>query len=184
MLAVSCLLSAIHNNEPADIRLLRTNLFKEKKSTLFFSLFIFGLCVVGAVVSFFLFPLIGSVPLLAQRMDFDLGIIFGLLIGIAIVYFSAIPALKFLDNSDAARSCVLVRLARTFGVAVLVFQAALSLFLKHALPAFQFAQSTVFGFLLREAIESSVGAFPYVLLFIALAVLVSEEPMSSRSDAK
>jgi hypothetical protein len=182
MLTVSSLLSAVHDNEPLGIRLLGANLSKNKKSTLLFSVFIFGLCIVGAVVLFFLLAVVLSIPLLAHGMGFDLATIMTFLAGMVIVYFSAIPALKLLEDSGTVPRREITRLARIGGVAVLAIQSALSLFLRHALPDFLSEQSTVFGFLIREAVESLIFAFPYVLLFIALSVLVSEQPTIALQD--
>lgn len=181
MLTVSGLLSAAHSNEPVDISRMWEKKPKAQKRSLRYALFLLGLCVVGAAIVSLLFSLLHYIPLLRQKIGVDLGVIVWFVAGIAIVYPCASPTLRFLGKSDVAPNGAIVRLVRVFGVATLAIQFAVILLCRHLLPDFLFQQSTVMGFLVRQAIESLIGAFPYVLLFIALSVLVSEQPTSSLS---
>lgn len=184
LLAVEGLLGAIHNDELIDTGRIWGKRPKEQRRLLRFSLLILGLCAVGAAISYFLFAIILHIPLLAEKMGFDLGIIVAFLAGIAVVYFSAIPTLRLLGRPDLAHNGELVRLVRGLFVATLAIQSAIALSFRHLLPDFLFQQTTVMGFLLRQIIESLIGAFPYVLLFIAFSVLVSEMPIVSPSATR
>jgi hypothetical protein len=62
-------------------------------------------------------------------------------------------------------------MATYFGVIAIVTQLAFILVIDHIAPDSLFQHKTVIGFLFREAVESLIGASPYIPLFIALSVL-------------
>ena len=177
LVVVSALLETAQKGEILNLQLIQTVLLKRKRQILGFSIFLFGVLVIAAVVGYWLFRAIVSVPWLANWTGFNLGILVAWILEMPIAYIFTRRALKFL-RPEAARRRSDERLAMFAGFTAVAVQIVFGLLVKYAAPAFLFQQTTVTAFLFREATFSLIGALLYVLLFIALSLLAAgDEPM-------
>jgi hypothetical protein len=179
LLTIFNLLKTICRGESSHFHRWYDSIAGKEQGLLLFSLLVWSLCVAGAVVIYLLVLAIMNFPALSHTMNFYLGLILAFLVGIPIVYFSTTPALKLLADPEASVHGAVVRVARGFGLVALAIQVAIAAFVRHAAPSTLFQPSGVIGFLFTETIESLLGALPYVFLFIALSVLLSEEPTTA-----
>lgn len=121
-----------------------------------------------------------KVAWLAPRIGRDFSYLIVVPIEIALVYLFTRPALKLLFETGASPLQASVQMATYFGVIAIITQLAFILVIDHMAPDSLFQQKTVIGFLFREAVESLVGASPYIPLFIGLSVLAySAEQVTS-----
>jgi hypothetical protein len=177
LVVVSALLETAQKGEILNLQLVQTVLLKRKRRILGFSIFLFGVLVIAAVVGYWLFRAIVSVPWFATWTGFNEGILVAGLLEMPIAYIFTRRALKFL-RPEAMQRRSDERLATFSGFAAVTVQIVVSLLWRYAAPAFLFQQTTVAAFLFREATFSLIGALLYVPLFVALSLLATgEEPM-------
>ncbi len=149
MVVVSALLETAQKDESLNLQLIQTVLLKRKRQILDFSIFLFGVVVIAAVIGYWLFLAIFSVPWLANWTGFNLGILVAWLLEMPIAYIFTRRALKFL-RPEVPRRRSDERLAMFAGFTAVTVQVVFSLLVKYAVPAFLFQQTTVTAFLFQR----------------------------------
>jgi hypothetical protein len=175
MIVISALIETTRKSEILEMGLVLVTLRKRKRQLLLFSLSLFALLIVEAFVGYLLFLGALKVKWLAQRMGSDFGYFAGLVLNLPIVYLCTRPALKLLSSAEVPSSPANERLGTLSGFTVIVMQFVFALLIAHAAPAFFFQQTTVIGFLSREAVTSLIGASPFIPLFVAFSLLATSE---------
>jgi hypothetical protein len=171
LLITSAFVRKVSNGESPNLRTALVDTVKNWRRSLLFSISMFGALIVAAIVFGFLLATSMKVAWLAPRIGRDFSYLTAALLEIAIVYLFTRPALKLLSETGNSPSPAFARMAAYFGIIAIVTQLAFILVIDHIAPDSLFQQKTVISFLLREAVESLVGASPYIPLFVGLAVL-------------
>jgi hypothetical protein len=180
LLITAALVRKVSNGESPDLRTALAYAVRNWRRLLRFSISMFGALIVAAIVFWILLATSMKVAWLAPRIGRDFSYLTTVPLEIALVYLFTRPALKLLSETGNSSLHVFARMAAYFGVVTIVTQLAFILVIDHIAPGSLFQQKTVIGFLLREAVESLVGASPYIPLFIGLSVLAySAEQVTS-----
>jgi hypothetical protein len=125
-----------------------------------------------------LFALWRSTPALAGRFNLGEVAVYGLLLEVPLAYFIARPGLMLVWRQKELPGPTTVRLARIFAIGTIVAQFLIALLIDRVVlrainPTFE--QMNGAELLVRDAIISMAGAVPFIVSFIALSVLGSED---------
>jgi hypothetical protein len=139
-------------------------------------IFRFSLCLLGgAILAVLALFGVGEVPWLFRHLNYDVGLLLALLIQTPLIFFLAPRALQMIAVEDAPQRFHAKTSAISAGLITVVTQMIIQWLFAHAIPPIFFRQTTIPGFLLREALTSLLGALPYIPFFIALSLLASDQ---------
>jgi hypothetical protein len=173
LLTTSTLLHGMIKGQLPNLRFAFVHAYGNRRRLLLFSISFFGALIVAAILVGFSMAVSMKIPWLARMMGRDFGYLIVLPLEIAFVYIFTRPALKLLSLTQAPPLKSIEHIAMLLGLIAIFTQMTFVLLTEHAAPAILFQQKTVAGFLVREAIQSLIGASIYVPLFIGLSLLAS-----------
>ena len=133
LLAVSSLVGTTEDGKVPHWRLVHSSLVEKKRLLLRSALLVFGLAILSTVAAGALFWVVLHIPVLKQKMGFELGAIVGLFVEVALfALYIAGPALMLLRSTEVPPSLGSVRLARISAVAAVIAQTSVILLINRA----------------------------------------------------
>jgi hypothetical protein len=169
-------------NPPTMAGLYKQNPDRSFKDTLFFSLKVFAIIV---LIGFSWTTIVGLISTRFPRSRLiwggDFGILFGIVFTVVVAYFITPAAIRLLrkPRTDPANA-ELIRPARAFAVLTVIASGLLYRLTLGTESTFLARSTPRTGILSFDAVASLVGAFPYILLFIALTLVAC--PIETEQD--
>ena len=149
LLAVSSLVGTTEDGKVPHWRLVHSSLVEKKRLLLRSALLVFGLAILSTVAAGALFWVVLHIPVLKQKMGFELGAIVGLFVEVPFALYIAGPALMLLRSTEVPPSLGSVRLARNSAVAAVIAQTSVILLINRA-PNSLLDKELLWGFLFRR----------------------------------
>lgn len=161
---VSYWVERINHSETLNLADTLRFVYEQKLRIVKFAAILMALLAITTLIATSSTAFIVPVLSLKQMWGFDVGAIIAAVWEIPIIFIMTGPVLRFLTEANVASlSSNIKSLVRLCGIVAVVLEVVILLLFLHAMPISFYQQHSVVGFLIREAVQSLIGALPAII---------------------